>query len=155
MFTHADARMLFKSAKLRIDGEGHRIAEIALVVEPLPHHLAEDVYPELARHVFDEHGLIRDELKDITIDPGFGTQHAEFRLDTDMEPELVSNEVTVLKYQAKRIEDGEGTVRVRASVTIECPLDTKQSREFVVNHFGHDVFVTSRAIQPTLDEAVH
>ena len=153
MFTKASQCMFFKNAKLRIDAEGHRLAEVALVIELFTHSLAEEVYPELSTHVFDEHGLIRHELHDITINPGLGLQRVSFHLDVAMQPELVSKEVRVLKYQAKRIEDSEGLETVRFIVTTELPLDTKTSREFVVNHFGHDVYVKSESVQLALTEA--
>ena len=149
MFSDESTAMFFKTAKLCLEKDGARTVEMALTIEPLREPLTALVYDELRDHVFDEHGQIRPELKDVTIDPGLRLQRAAFRLDPKIDPE-VTVEASVVKYQAKKVVEANGPDYVRLTVTIAFPLDTKQAREFVVNHFGHNVYVESAAIQAGL-----
>lgn len=151
MFTEKRQRFLFKAAKLLLDRDGRRSAEVVLQIEPFTNTMENRRrYDDLVLVVFGDGESIADGFQDATWGPGLGLQGATFRLDPDMDPEFASSEVRVLKYKATRCEGKDDPDWVRFAITIDVPLNERKAREFVVNHFGHDVFVESWAVQATL-----
>ena len=79
-----------------------------------------------------------------------GLHRLTARLDTAIEPELVVDDVSVVKMTAQ-LEEREGRPPwITFTATLRLPLDTKAAREFVINHFNHPVYLTFEPMQDTL-----
>ena len=153
MFTSPNIAMHFKSAALRLDGKApdqQRVADAQYVLSPLTEAQAQELGELIRDHLFMAGGdQPRAELTKSQFRHDGGLQRLTARLDPAIEPELVVDEVSVVKMTAQ-LEEQEDRAWITFTATLRLPLDTKAAREFVINHFDHPVYLTFEPMQDTL-----
>ena len=149
MFTSPNIAMHFKSAALRLDGK-RRVANAQYVLTPLTEDRAQELGELIRDHLFIAGGdQPRVELTKSQFRHDGGLYRLTARLDPAIDPELVVDEVSVVKMTAQ-LEEQEDRAWITFTATLRLPLDTKAAREFVINHFDHPVYLTFEPMQDTL-----
>ena len=153
MFTSPNIAMHFKSAALRLDGkvpDQRRVADAQYVLSPLMEVRAQELGELIRDHLFIAGGdQPRVELTKSQFRHDGGLYRLTARLDPAIDPELVVDEVSVVKMTAQ-LEEQEDRAWITFTATVRLPLDTKAAREFVINHFDHPVYLTFEPMQDTL-----
>ena len=149
MFTSPNIAMYFKSAALRLDGKA-RVADAQYVLTPLTEAQAQELGELIRDHLFMAGGdQPRVELTKSQFRHDGGLYRLTARLDPAIDPELVVDEVSVVKMTAQ-LKEQEDRTWITFTATLRLPLDTKAAREFVINHFDHPVYLTFEPMQDTL-----
>ena len=153
MFTSPNIAMHFKSAALRLDGKApdqRRVADAQYALTPLTEERAQELGALIRDHLFTADGRPRVELTKSQFRHNGGLHRLTARLDPAIEPELVVDDVSVVKMTTQ-LEEREGRPPwITFTATLRLPLDTKAAREFVINHFDHPVYLTFEPMQDTL-----
>ena len=152
MFTSPNIAMHFKSAALRLDGKApdqRRVADAQYVLSPLTEARAQELGELIRDHLFTADDQPRAELTKSQFRHDGGLYRLTARLDPAIDPELVVDEVSVVKMTAQ-LEEQEDRAWITFTATLRLPLDTKAAREFVINHFDHPVYLTFEPMQDTL-----
>ena len=152
MFTSPNIAMHFKSAALRLDGkvpDQRRVADAQYVLSPLTEAQAQELGELIRDHLFTADDQPRAELTKSQFRHDGGLYRLTARLDPAIDPELVVDEVSVVKMTAQ-LEEQEDRAWITFTATLRLPLDTKAAREFVINHFDHPVYLTFEPLQDTL-----
>jgi hypothetical protein len=140
MFQTKDVMLKVKAAKLveSEDSKGNpvKMAEVQLVRETFPIHLARELGEEVASHLWTEDDAIRHELDSITLDPRIPNQRLAIRAVPDMPAtELQHVEVGKMTF-ARQEDDKTGEEWIRATIRIRFDLAPKVHREWLIMHFG-------------------
>jgi hypothetical protein len=156
MFLSEHIPALFKKGTLKLekgdDGKMRRVAEATLMIEPFPVHLARELGEDMAGHLFDDDGQIRQELEGIDLRVRAGLQRVTARSHEELDPEAVLDTVSIKDVSVKRMEDAKSN-RSWLSLTfvLVFSLEDKAARNFVLDQFGRSLLWSFERIDPTLD----
>lgn len=154
MFLSDHIPALFKKGTLKLQEseDGYRrVAEATLMIEPFPVNLAHEMGEEIAVHLFDENGAIRNELESIALNVRAGLQRVTVRHDQALEPIAVLDTASIKDVKATVIEDKKSNRRwMSFSFVLVFSLETKAARNFVLDEFGKTLLWTFVALQGDL-----
>jgi hypothetical protein len=140
MFITTQVRALFKRGALKLitDGDGQitRVAECQCVIEPFPVALASELGEEVAAHLFDDAGHVRDEIAEVKLRVRVPMQSIEVSSHEELMPVTIGG-VGVKDLGAKRCEDPKaGRSWLEFSFVLVIPLESTTARNFVIDSFG-------------------
>lgn len=154
MFLTEFVPALFKKGTLKLQEseDGYRrVAEATLMIEPFPVNLAREMGEEIAVHLFDENGAIRNELESIALNVRAGLQRVTVRHDEALEPIAILDTASIKDVKATVIEDKKSNRRwMSFSFVLVFSLETKAARNFVLDEFGKTLLWTFEALQGDL-----
>lgn len=155
MFASENVPALFKKGLLKMtpreDGTYRRVAEATCIIEPFPASLAHEIGEEVASHLFDDAGAIREELESIDLRVRAGLQAITVRHHEELEPCAIISPASIKDVSVTRIEDKKaGRQWLSLSFVIVFSLEEKAARNFVLDEFGRTLVWTFRAMQGEL-----
>lgn len=167
MFSTPHVGLTIHKAQLRTGsnkaGETTKEAEITLVCEPFPYHLARELGDSILGHLFtkDDEPTVRTELESIQLDPKVPPQRVEVFGDTRGEVNigtLKHVEFGPLKV-AKVVSEKSGLVWLKASIAATIDLGWKEHRDWLIANFGEIRFFSFEYEQEELlrddNDSVH
>lgn len=155
MFLTTHLPLLLQRAALRVDrdddGQRVRVADLSLVLEPLPYELAAELDVALSEHLFMPDRQIRPELEDVTLDPRAGLQRITVQSAKDAPVLATITAARVLDLAVKKVRDPKAQREwLKATVSVRIDLGERSVREFLFHHFGEYRLFTFVAEQPSL-----
>ena len=124
MFTSPNIAMHFKSAALRLDGkvpDQRRVADAQYVLSPLTEVQAQELGELIRDHLFTADDRPRAELTKSQFRHDGGLYRLTARLDPAIDPELVVDEVSVVKMTAQ-LEEQEDRAWITFTATLRLPF---------------------------------
>jgi hypothetical protein len=155
MFISDNIPALFKKGTLKLqdnnDGGLRRVAEATLVIEPFPSRLAHELGEEIAGHLFDTDGLLRDELESIDLRIRGGLQKVTVRLDEALEPEATIHPASIKDVNVSRVDEKKSQRSwLSCSFVLVFSLEDRSSRNFVLDQFGKTLLWSFQGMQADL-----
>lgn len=155
MFVSSNVPALFKKGTLKLttndEGETRRVAETMCVIEPFPAVLAHELGEDVAGHLLNADGSIRDELESIDLRIRCGLQNVTVRHHEELEPLAKLTPVSVKDVSVKRVEDEKlGRAWLALSFVLVFSLEEKTARNFVLDEFGKPLLWTFESMHGDL-----
>ncbi len=154
MFLSQNIPALFKKGMLKLtqtEDSYRRVAEATLVIEPFPAVLAHELGEEIAGHLFDDAGQIREELEGIDLRIRSGLQSVTVRQHEDLEPCALISPVSIKDVSVTRVEDKKNSRQwLSLAFVLVFSLEEKAARNFVLDEFGKTLLWTFDAMQREL-----
>jgi hypothetical protein len=158
MFSTPHVGLTIHSAKLRIgsnsNGDVTKEAEITLVCEPFPYHLAQELGDSVAGHLFtrEKEPAVRVELESIQLDPRVPAQRVFVFADT--RGEVAIGMLQQVAFGAlkvtKVVNEKSGMVWLKASITATVDLGWREHRDWLIANFGEIRFFSFACEQEEL-----
>lgn len=140
MFVTEKIPLVIQKAALQFDqdedGNDRRVAELSLVIEPLPYELAAELDADLTGHLFTSDRLIRPELNKVTLNPRVGYQRVTVNLAEDMAAIATIQNAKIGDFTVTKRIDKHGREWLKAVLLVTIDLGEKKVREFLFFHFG-------------------
>lgn len=157
MFLSEHIPALFKKGTLKLMKDGaelKRVAEAQFLIEPFPAHLARELGEDIAGHLFEPDGVLRDELESIDLRVRAGLQRVTFHHHEDIKATAVIEPVSIKDCSATRIEDDKsGKAWLSFSFVLVFDLSARVTRNFVIDEFGNILKLSFERLQlDLLDE---
>ncbi len=154
MFLSEHIPALFKKGTLKLLKDGaelKRVAEAQFVIEPFSVDLARELGEDIAGHLFESDGTLRDELESIDLRVRAGLQRVTATHHADLNPAAVLEPVSVKDCSATRIEDEKsGKAWLSFSFVLVFDLSDKSTRNFVIDEFGNVLKLSFERLQMDL-----
>lgn len=146
MFLTENLPALFKKGVLKLtteEGATKRVAEATFVIEPFNRPLAAELGEDIAGHLFDDAGTIREELEAIDLRVKAGLQRVTARRHVELKATATIEPVSVKDCSAERIEDKKsGKSWLSFSFVLVFDLSDRGTRNFVIDEFGNMLHLT-------------
>ena len=158
MFVSPHVKALYRKGALKlvdVDGEWRRVVEATFVIEPFQKELAHELGEDIATHLFDERGRLRDELDAISLRVSVGEQRVYATHHADLQDVAMLSPVTVKDCSAERVEEikkGQKTGRawLKFAFVLVFDLVGKEARNFAIDEFGNTLLLSFEALQHAL-----
>lgn len=154
MFLSEHIPALFKKGTLKLMKDGaelKRVAEAQFLIEPFPAHLARELGEDIAGHLFEPDGVLRDELESIDLRVRAGLQRVTFHHHEDIKATAVIEPVSIKDCSATRIEDDKsGKAWLSFSFVLVFDLSARVTRNFVIDEFGNILKLSFERLQMDL-----
>ena len=171
MFVTPDVTCLLKSATLKLDEDGGRLAHVTCTLEPFTPELAHELGEDVAEHLFmpnpnradptDLPEVPRPEVSEIGFLLPIGAQRITAKDHAELTPVAVLKDVQIQRIRVTR-PDPERP-RLALAFVLVIHLDAREAIDFVVRQFGRYAALTFESMQrdlpletdATLQERIH
>ncbi len=151
MFLTEHIPALFKKGTLKLLKDGadlKRVAEATFIIEPFLPDLAHELGEDIAGHLYESDGSLRDEVDAIDLRVRAGLQRVTATHHEELAPAAVLEPVSVKDCSATRIEDEKsGKAWLSFSFVLVFDLSDKRTRNFVIDEFGNVLKLSFERLQ--------